>query len=75
MPGHPNGIGQRSPSGHQPAPYAVGYNDVAGYPGAGYGAGPEAPGYPPAGRHSAGPHDAARYLPPEGYGRDGYGGR
>src|SRR6266545_5799710 len=70
-PAHVNGNGQLSPSGYPPGPYASGRHDVPGYPPAGYGGAPDA-AYPGPGRHSAAQHDAARYLPPELYGRDGY---
>jgi hypothetical protein len=73
-PAHVNGNGQLSPSGYPPGPYASGRHDVPGYPPAGYGGAPQA-AYPGPGRHSAAQHDAARYLPPELYGRDGYGGQ
>ena len=75
LPGHANGNGQLSPSDYPPAPHAAGRREVAGYPSAGYGDIPEPPGHSASGRHSARPQDAARYLPPAFYDRDGYGGQ
>ncbi len=77
LPGHANnGNGHPGSSGYPLAPHTAGRREVAGYPSAGYGDIPEPPGYPAAGRHSARrPQDAARYLPPEFYGRDGYAGQ
>ena len=72
MPSRDSAYGQHSPSGYAPGPYAGGNHDVPDYPPGGHAQWPDVPA--PGGRHSASQQDAARYPPPEFYGRDGHGG-